>query len=111
MSRYASTSEEVQFSYGYGFKGLPISVQMFNERLKVRNVLVIAWHHFFPGLEEAWKHKHECIRIPIPVVWSVSRWALKRLVRKYKEHFRTHAKSQQNKRYHVGAGQMLTFHW
>ena len=45
------------------FEGLPISVQTLYERLKARNVLVIAGHHFFPGLEEDWKHKRECIRI------------------------------------------------
>jgi valine--pyruvate aminotransferase len=45
------------------FEGLPISVQPLYERLKAKNVLVIAGHHFFPGLEEDWKHKHECIRI------------------------------------------------
>ncbi len=45
------------------FEDLPISVQILYERLKERNVLVIAGHHFFPGLEENWQHKHECIRI------------------------------------------------
>ena len=45
------------------FKDLPISVQTLYERLKQRKVLVIAGHHFFPGLEEPWQHKHECIRI------------------------------------------------
>jgi len=45
------------------FSGLPISVQTLYERLKARNVLIIAGHHFFPGLEGEWQHKHECIRI------------------------------------------------
>ncbi len=45
------------------FEGLPISVQTLYERLKERNVLVIAGHHFFPGLEVDWQHKHECIRM------------------------------------------------
>lgn len=45
------------------FEGLPIDVQELYTRLKARNVLVIAGHHFFPGLEEEWRHKHECIRI------------------------------------------------
>ncbi len=45
------------------FPDLPISSQTLYERLKRRNVLVIPGHHFFPGLEEAWQHKHECIRI------------------------------------------------
>lgn len=45
------------------FKDLPISVQTLYQRLKARNVLIIAGHHFFPGLDGEWKHKHECIRI------------------------------------------------
>lgn len=45
------------------FEGLPISVETLYRRLKERKVLVIAGHHFFPGLEEDWQHKHECIRI------------------------------------------------
>lgn len=45
------------------FKGLPISSQELYERLKQRGVLVVSGHHFFPGLTEEWKHKHECIRV------------------------------------------------
>ncbi len=45
------------------FQGLPISVQTLYERLKARKVLVIAGHHFFPGLDEDWQHTHECIRM------------------------------------------------
>lgn len=45
------------------FENLPITVQELYKRLKARQVLVIAGHHFFPGLEEDWQHKHECIRI------------------------------------------------
>ena len=45
------------------FEGLPISVETLYRRLKERNVLVIAGHHFFPGLDQPWQHKHECIRI------------------------------------------------
>jgi len=42
---------------------LPISSQELYERLKQRGVLVISGHHFFPGLDEDWDHKHECLRI------------------------------------------------
>ena len=42
---------------------LPISSQELYERLKQRDVLVISGHHFFPGLDEDWAHKHECLRI------------------------------------------------
>ncbi len=33
------------------------------QRLKKRGVIVVPGHHSFPGLEEDWSHKHECIRI------------------------------------------------
>ena len=45
------------------FEDLPIDVQELYERLKARSVLIIAGHHFFPGLDEDWQHKHECIRM------------------------------------------------
>ena len=45
------------------FEGLPISVQHLYQRLQQKNVLIIAGHHFFPGLEKEWQHKHECIRM------------------------------------------------
>jgi valine--pyruvate aminotransferase len=44
-------------------KGLPITAQALYEWLKQRGVLVLPGHHFFPGLEEEWRHKHECIRV------------------------------------------------
>ena len=45
------------------FKGLPISSQELYERLKRRGGLVCPGHYFFPGIDEDWQHKHECIRI------------------------------------------------
>ena len=45
------------------FKDLPISSQQLYERLKARGVLVVSGHHFFPGLEDDWRHCHECIRV------------------------------------------------
>ena len=44
-------------------KNLPISCELFYERLKKRGVLVIPGHHFFPGLDDDWRHRYECIRI------------------------------------------------
>jgi len=43
--------------------GCPVSADEIYRRLKQRGVLVIAGHHFFPGLADDWRHKHECIRI------------------------------------------------
>ena len=45
------------------FEGLPITSRELYERLKARGVLVISGHYFFPGLDEPWKHKDECIRV------------------------------------------------
>jgi valine--pyruvate aminotransferase len=45
------------------FKGLPITSQELYERLKRRGVLVVPGHYFFPGLQEEWRHRHECIRV------------------------------------------------
>ena len=45
------------------FEGLPITSLELYERLKQRGVLVIPGHHFFPGLEDDWRHSHECIRV------------------------------------------------
>jgi len=45
------------------FEGLPISSQTLYERLKRRGVMVIAGQHFFPGLDDNWQHRHECIRV------------------------------------------------
>lgn len=45
------------------FKDLPISSQALYERLKKQGVLIVSGHHFFPGLDEEWRHKEECIRM------------------------------------------------
>ncbi len=45
------------------FQDLPCTAGELYDRLKVRNTLIIPGHHFFPGLDEYWQHKHECIRV------------------------------------------------
>jgi len=45
------------------FPDLPITSQELYQRLKARGVLVIAGQHFFPGIEDDWRHRHECIRV------------------------------------------------
>lgn len=45
------------------FEDLPISAQVLYERLKDKGVLVVPGQHFFPGLDEDWAHKQECIRV------------------------------------------------
>lgn len=45
------------------FPGLPEGSEALYRRLKERDVLVLSGHHFFPGLEGEWAHRHECIRL------------------------------------------------
>jgi valine--pyruvate aminotransferase len=47
------------------FEGLPIPSSKLYQRLKARGVLVLSGHHFFPGLEEPWPHRHECLRVSV----------------------------------------------
>ena len=43
--------------------GLKISSADLYQRLKDRGVYILPGHHFFPGLEEAWPHCEQCIRV------------------------------------------------
>ena len=45
------------------FPGLPISSAELYQRLKERGVLVLSGHYFFPGMQDDWRHQHECIRV------------------------------------------------
>ena len=45
------------------FEDLPISTAELYTRLKEREVLIVAGHYFFFGIESDWKHQHECIRL------------------------------------------------
>lgn len=42
---------------------LPITSEELYQRLKARGVLIIAGEHFFPGLQDDWPHKQQCIRL------------------------------------------------
>ncbi len=54
---------EGAFFFWLWFKDLPISSAELYERLKKRGVLIVPGHYFYPGLQEKWNHKHECIRM------------------------------------------------
>ena len=45
------------------FPDLPITCRELYLRLKERGVLIVPGHYFFPGLQEDWPHKNECIRV------------------------------------------------
>tara|TARA_R110002096_G_scaffold114361_6_gene248222 strand:- start:1972 stop:3225 length:1254 start_codon:yes stop_codon:yes gene_type:complete len=59
---YLHKTEGAIFLWAW-FPGLPISDLELYERLKARDVLVLAGRHFFPGLSESWPHTGECLRI------------------------------------------------
>jgi len=44
-------------------KDLPISDYELYQRLKQRGVIVVPGNYFYPGLQEEWKQKKECLRI------------------------------------------------
>ena len=45
------------------FKDLPITSHELYQRLKEKGLIVVSGHYFFPGLEQDWRHTHECIRL------------------------------------------------
>ncbi len=45
------------------FPGLPIGSAHLYERLKARGVIIVPGHYFYPGLEDDWRHRTECIRV------------------------------------------------
>ncbi len=56
-------SSEGAFFLWLCFPGMPITSETLYQRLKQRGVLVIAGRHFFPGFDEPWAHRDECIRV------------------------------------------------
>ncbi len=45
------------------FRDLPITSLELYERLKNRGVLVVSGHYFFPGIDDSWAHRHQCLRV------------------------------------------------
>ena len=45
------------------FQDFPSDNETLYQKLKERGVYVISGQHFFPGLEEHWDHKMQCIRV------------------------------------------------
>lgn len=45
------------------FPDLPITSAELYRRLKASGVLVLSGHYFFPGLDEPWGHRDECLRV------------------------------------------------
>jgi len=53
--------------------GLPIPSAELYRRLKEAGVFVLSGHYFFPGLEEPWQHRNECLRISFAQEESIVR--------------------------------------
>jgi len=47
------------------FPELKITSAQLYQRLKQRGVIIVPGHYFFPGLDETWDHKNQCIRVNI----------------------------------------------
>ncbi len=47
------------------FPRLKIPTEVLYQRLKERGVIVVPGEYFYPGLDEPWKHKHQCLRVNI----------------------------------------------
>lgn len=60
---WALHAQEGAFFLWLWLKDLPIPAAELYQRLKARKVLVIPGHYFAFGLDEAWKHPHECLRL------------------------------------------------
>lgn len=63
FKNYRIHRSEGAFFLWLWFPGLPISSQELYQKLKERNVLVVPGHYYFPGHDENWPHKDECLRV------------------------------------------------
>ncbi|GAA4887283.1 valine--pyruvate transaminase [Ferrimonas pelagia] len=66
---------------------LPVTSQQLYQRLKARGVIIVPGHYFFPGLEEDWPHKNECIRISYAAEESVVKKGLSIIADEIREIF------------------------
>jgi valine--pyruvate aminotransferase len=64
---------------------LPITSDELYERLKAKGVIVISGSHFFPGLEEDWAHKDQCIRITYSMDENVVDQGIKLIAKELKD--------------------------
>ncbi|MFT5426264.1 MAG: valine--pyruvate aminotransferase, partial [Gammaproteobacteria bacterium] len=84
LDYYIHRSEGAIFLWLW-FPGLPISSDVLYQRLKDRGVLIISGHHFFPGLEDDWQHKNECIRVTYSMDESVIEQGVKIIAEEVKK--------------------------
>lgn len=63
---------------------LSITSNELYERLKEKNVLIIPGSHFFPGLDEEWEHRHQCIRLTYSMDEAVVEEGIKKIAQELK---------------------------
>lgn len=84
---YMHRSEGALFLW-FWFPGLPIQSKELYDRLKKREVLVIPGHYFFFGHDdEAWPHRHECIRVSYAMEETIVREGLRIIAEEVKAAF------------------------
>ena len=71
------------------FPELPITSAELYRRLKARDVLVLSGHHFFPGLDQDWRHKHECLRVTYTQDVATVREGLKAIAEEVRKAYTT----------------------
>jgi len=64
---------------------LPITANELYERLKTKGVIVISGSYFFPGLEEDWEHKNQCLRITYSMEEQVVEQGIKIIAQELKD--------------------------
>ena len=67
--------------------GLPITSAELYRRLKDQDLFVLSGHYFFPGLEEAWPHREECLRLSFAQDAATVRAGVQVLAREVKRAF------------------------
>jgi valine--pyruvate aminotransferase len=81
---WAMHASEGAFFLWLWLRGLRVTTGELYERLKKRNVLVVPGEFFFFGLEEAWDHRHECLRINFAQEPEVVREGIRRIAEEVK---------------------------
>jgi valine--pyruvate aminotransferase len=71
------------------FKDIPITSAELYERLKARSVIVVPGHYFFPGLDEPWQHRNECIRMSYAQEASVVERGIEIIAEEVKKAYRS----------------------
>lgn len=77
---YLHRSEGAIFAWLW-LQDLPISDWDLYQKLKQVGVIVVPGHSFFPGLQEAWDHQHQCLRISLTASDAEIQTAMKRLAK------------------------------